>query len=186
MATVSHSHMLNSDTLLGRWNTTKHEFALRVYAVIVFSHWVEHLVQAFQIYVLGWPRPQSLGVIGQFWPWVFQAEWLHYVYALVMLIGIWVLKDGFVGREKKWWMISFALQFWHHIEHGLLQGQYLIGKNIFGLPVPTSILQLWFPRVELHLFYNTIVFVPMAIGMYYHLFPTPEDKAQHRCSCAIQ
>jgi len=39
--------------------------------------------------------------------------------------------------------------------------------------------------VELHLFYNTVVFFPMVVAMYYHLFPTAADKAQHRCSCAV-
>ena len=53
------------------------------------------------------------------------------------------------------------IQFFHHIEHGLLQIQALIGHNLFDRPVPTSIVQLWVPRVELHLFYNTIVFIPM-------------------------
>jgi hypothetical protein len=53
-----------------------------------------------------------------------------------------------------------------------------------GRPVPTSLLQLWVPRVELHLFYNTIVFIPMVIAMYYHLFP-PAGEQVPRCSCAI-
>jgi hypothetical protein len=39
--------------------------------------------------------------------------------------------------------------------------------------------------VELHLFYNAIVFVPMVIAMYHHMFPSPEDEAQHTCGCAI-
>ena len=36
-----------------------------------------------------------------------------------------------------------------------------------------SVLQMVFPksRVEIHLFYNAIVFIPMIIGMYYHMFP---------------
>jgi hypothetical protein len=78
-------------------------------------------------------------------------------------------------------MISFWIQFWHHIEHLLLISQYMTGHNLFGRPVPTSIIQLWIPRVELHLFYNAIVFIPMVIAMYYHLFPpatwTPRDPA---------
>jgi hypothetical protein len=41
------------------------------------------------------------------------------------------------------------------------------------------------PRVELHLFYNTIVFIPMLIGMYYHLFPPREETARPQCSCAL-
>ncbi len=44
--------------------------------------------------------------------------------------------------------------------------------------MPTSIIQLWVPRVELHLFYNTIVFIPMIIGMYYHLFPPAEESPE--------
>ena len=42
------------------------------------------------------------------------------------------------------------------------------------------------PRVELHLIYNTIVFVPMVIAMYLHLLPTAEERAEMGCSCAIQ
>ena len=61
-----------------------------------------------------------------------------------------------------------------------------LGHNLFGRPVPTSIVQLWVPRVELHLFYNTIVFIPMVIAMYYHLFPPAAKQARPQCSCAWQ
>jgi hypothetical protein len=166
-------------------NTYKHEFALRLYMVIVLAHWGEHLVQAFQIWVLKMPRPESRGILGYWFPWLISSETLHYGYALFMLIGLWLLRSGFKGRSRTWWNISLAIQFWHHIEHLLLQGQALFHHNLFGSPVPTSILQLFYPRVELHLFYNTIVFIPMVIGMYYHLFPTKEELAQHACPCAI-
>lgn len=43
-------------------NSNNHEFALRVYAFIVLAHWAEHLVQAFQIFALHMPRPESRGV----------------------------------------------------------------------------------------------------------------------------
>jgi hypothetical protein len=42
------------------------------------------------------------------------------------------------------------------------------------------------PRVELHLVYNTIVFVPMMVAMYYHLFPSEAEERQHECSCAVR
>lgn len=168
-----------------KFNTSKHELALRLYMVIVLAHWAEHLVQAFQIYYLKMPRPDSRGVLGQFFPWLISSEFLHYAYALFMLIGLFFLRKGFVGRSKKWWTISLAIQFWHHIEHLLLQIQAIVGHNIFNRPVPTSIAQLYFPRVELHMFYNTIVFIPMVIGMYYHLFPTKEEHSHMECTCAI-
>ncbi len=168
-----------------RINSNKHELALRVYAFIVLAHWAEHLVQAFQIFVLHMPRPASRGVLGQFFPWLVTSELMHYGYALFMLIGLWILRSGFVGRSYKWWMASFIIQFWHHIEHLLLQIQAITQINLLDSPVPTSVLQIFYPRVELHLFYNTIVFIPMAVAMYMHLFPTKEERAQHRCTCAI-
>ena len=110
---------------------------------------------------------------------------MHYGYAIVMLIGIWLLRPGFVGTSRLWWNAALIIQFWHHIEHALLQGQAIAGQNLFGSPVPTSIAQLWIPRVELHLIYNTIVFIPMVIAMYYHMFPPPAEAAQMQCSCAF-
>ena len=68
-------------------------------------------------------------------------------------------------------LIPLRAGLFHHIEHGILQTQAILGVNLLGRPMPTSLVQLWVPRVELHLFYNTIVFIPMVIAMYYHLFP---------------
>jgi hypothetical protein len=172
-------------TFVQRLNSQLHERALQVFMVVVLAHWSEHLLQAFQIYGLGWPVPQARGALGYFFPYLVTSEMLHYGYALVMLIGLWVLRAGFTGREdRKWWTIALSIQFFHHIEHFLLQSQYLLGHNLFGRPVPTSILQLWIPRVELHLFYNTIVFIPMMVAMYYHMFPPPAAARQQQCTCA--
>lgn len=170
---------------LRRLNTTGHERALQFFMVIVLAHWAEHLVQAFQIYALGWPPPEARGVLGLWFPWMVKSEVLHYGYALVMLIGLWMLRSGFVGSARPWWTASLVIQFWHHIEHGLLQWQAIVGQNLFNSPVPVSIAQLWIPRVELHLIYNTIVFIPMAIAMYRHMFPPPGEIAHMRCSCAV-
>jgi hypothetical protein len=169
-----------------RVNTEWHRPANRIFMVVVLAHWAEHLVQAWQIFVLGWPRPASRGVLGQFFPWVVTTEVLHYGYALVMLIGLWLLRPGFVGRAHRWWTAALVIQFWHHIEHLLLQAQVVVGKNIMGSPIPLSILQIWIPRVELHLFYNGIVFIPMVVAMYYHLLPSPAERRLHRCTCALK
>jgi len=167
-----------------RLNGTWHKRSLQLFMVIVLAHWAEHLAQAAQIYLLHWPVPESNGVLGLWFPWLVTSETLHYGYALVMLVGLWILRRGFVGRSRTWWMIAFWIQFWHHIEHAILQTQAIVGQNLFGSPVPVSIVQLWIPRVELHLFYNTIVFVPMIIGMFLHMFPSEGEEAHHRCSCA--
>jgi hypothetical protein len=171
-------------SFLERLNGPWHEAGLRIFMAIVLAHWAEHLLQAFQVYVLDWPPPLAGGALGYFFPFLVSSEIMHYGYALVMLAGLWMLRPGFTGVEdRRWWTIALAIQFFHHIEHFLLQGQYLLGQNLFDRPVPTSLMQLWVPRMELHLFYNTIVFIPMAVAMYFHMFP-PAREARPACTCA--
>ena len=180
-----HAAVGTSGTFLERLNGEKHEIALRSFMVIVLAHWAEHFLQTFQIYVLGWPVPQARGALGLLFPWLVSSELLHYGYAIVMLIALWLLRAGFVGTlERRWWTAALVIQFIHHVEHAILQTQAITGHNLFGRPMPTSIAQLWVPRVELHLFYNTIVFVPMIVGMYYHLFPPETEPVRPQCSCA--
>lgn len=172
-------------SFMARLNGPWHKPALQAFMFIVIAHLAEHIVQAYQVYLLDWPRPQSRGLLGQFFPWLVHAEILHYGYAVIMLAGIWMLLPAFVGRARTWWIVALAIQFWHHIEHALLQGQAIAGQNLFGSPVPLSVVQIWIPRVELHLLYNALVFVPMIVAVYFHMFPTATEAAGMRCRCAL-
>lgn len=169
--------------ILAGLNGPWHRTALRMFLVVVIAHWAEHLVQAYQIWVLGWPRPRARGVLGQFYPWLVTSEWLHYGYAIVMLVFLVLLRRGFAGRARAWWTAALAIQFWHHIEHLLLLIQAQSHSYLFGRAVPTSVLQLVLPRVELHLFYNSVVFVPMVIAMYLHVRPRPAERMGTACTC---
>jgi hypothetical protein len=200
-------------SILDKVNAEWHKYALWIYTTIILLHWGEHLTQAFQVYVLDWPLKQSFGMLGMVWPELVKTEGLHYFYALFMLAVFWFLRKGFVGRSYYWWMAAFWIQFWHHIEHALLQYQVLAGHNFFGAPAPISIIQmlgfiegdasngfggllagppvhpvsmllLGVRRLEVHLIYNAIVTVPMVIAMYYHMWPSPEEEAQMHCGCA--
>lgn len=170
--------------LMRTLNTVGHKPGMYVFLAVVLGHWAEHVTQAVQIYVLGWPRPQAGGVLGLWYPWLVTSEWLHYGYAIVMLAGFWLLRHGFTGRARTWWTVALGIQIWHHFEHLLLLVQAVTGAHLLGRKVPTSIAQLVFPRVELHLFYNAIVFAPMVVAMVYHLRPTAEERAHAVCSCA--
>lgn len=168
-------------------NTRWHKRAMWVFFGIVVAHWAEHLVQAFQIWVTGTPRPEARGLIGDLFPVLVKEEWLHYGYAIVMLIGLIVLRPGMTGRARTWWTIALAIQFWHHIEHLLLFVQAATDTPFFGKDVPTSVAQLAFMRVELHLFYNAVVFVPMAIAMYLHMVPPVAERSEPAaCGCRLQ
>lgn len=202
-------------SLIDKLNAEWHKPALLLYTAIVLTHWSEHLLQAFQVYVLGWPLKEARGLLGIPFPWLVSSEGLHYAYALIMLAAFWVLRKGFVGRSYVWWMVAFWIQFWHHIEHALLQYQVLAGHNFFGAPAPISIIQmigfihgtpetgfgglmagppkvpftplmLAVRRVEVHLFYNSIVTIPMVLAMYYHLFPSVAEAARMHCGCALR
>lgn len=168
------------DKLSGEW----HKVALNVLMAIVLAHWAEHIAQAWQVYALNWPRHQAGGVLGLFFPWLVCSELLHYGYALIMLVGMWVVRRGFLGVAGTWWMIALSVQVWHHFEHALLLGQVAFHRNLFGSAAPTSLVQFFVPRIELHLFYNTIVFIPMVIGVYYHLFPPQGHVHAAVCSCS--
>ena len=56
--------------LNGPW----HERALWIYLAIVVLHWIEHLFQAAQIWILEMPRPEALGALGYVFPWLVKSE----------------------------------------------------------------------------------------------------------------
>jgi len=170
-------------TLMSTLNGRAHRLALTLFLLIVLAHWAEHIAQAIQIWGLGWPRPKARGVLGVPFPWLIKQEWLHYGYALVMLVGLIALRPGFVGRARTWWTVALVIQVWHHFEHLLLLIQALTHNNLMGKPVPTSVLQLFLPRVELHLFYNAVVFLPMVVAMFLHLRPSRLEFNAMSCSC---
>jgi hypothetical protein len=165
-------------------NGKHHRVALWVFMAIVIAHWAEHLAQAAQIFVLGMERPDSRGVLGQFFPWLATSETLHWGYAIVMMIGLVLLRPGFTGRAKTWWTVAVAIQIFHFFEHSLLGLQALAGEPFFGQDVNTSLVQLVIPRVELHLFYNAAVFIPMVIAMAYHVYPSKDELHEISCTCA--
>jgi hypothetical protein len=172
--------------LIDKLNGRYHRAALWIFMAVVVAHWFEHLFQAFQIWALGWERPDAGGALGLLFPWLVKSEALHYFYAIVMLAGLLLLRPGFTGRARTWWDVALVIQFWHHIEHALLLGQVVVGANLFGAEVPTSILQLVVERAELHLVYNALVFVPMVIAMWIHVHPSDEDRMAVSCTCATE
>lgn len=174
----------------GALNTRWHERALQVFGAIVLLHWTEHIVQAFQIWVLDYKKPAARGLLGAQWPWLVSSEWLHYGYAVVMLIALAVLLPGFKGRSRVFWSIAFAIQIWHFIEHQILLIQAQTHHNWWHAKVPQSVLQhYWFTgsRPELHLFYNTLVTIPMVVAIWFHMRPPARERARGKvadCTCA--
>lgn len=171
--------------LLATLNGRAHKLALYAFMFVVIAHWAEHIIQAVQVWWLDWPRPQARGFLGYYYPWLSTSEWLHYGYAVVMLIFLIALRPGFTGRAKSWWTLALTIQVWHHLEHLLLLVQAITGAFLFGAKVPTSIVQTALPRVELHLFYNALVTIPMIVAMILHMRPNADERSRMSCTCAV-
>jgi hypothetical protein len=75
---------------------------MQIFMIVVALHFSEHLVQIWQLWVLGWPRPQCMGLLGLAYPWLMRSEWLHYGHALFMLIGFAVFRPSMVGKALIW------------------------------------------------------------------------------------
>jgi hypothetical protein len=163
--------------LLRRLNGPFHAPALWIYMLVVVAHWLEHVLQIYQIYGLGWAPANAGGILGVIYPGLVESEILHFVYDFIQWAGIILLLPGFRGRARTIWTVALVFQTWHYIEHVLLMGQYLTGYYLFGAPHQISILQLWFPRAELHFVYNLLVFIPMVMAVHEYLKPMLEMLA---------
>lgn len=145
-------------------NTQRH-LLLMLFAGLMFAHWLEHIVQAYQVYVMGFERHHALGLLGQIYPWLIHSEWLHFGFAVLTLAGLLLLLPAFSGAGRVWWNTALVVGIWHVFEHTLLFIQAQRGVFFFGAKEPTSVLQLVFPRIELHLFYNSVVAIPIVMAM---------------------
>jgi hypothetical protein len=146
-------------------NDRRHNIMLKVFAGLMIAHWLEHLVQAYQVWALGYERHHAGGLLGQVFPWLMHSEWLHFAYAVLTFAGLIFLYQAFEGPALTWWKVALVIQAWHLLEHALLFAQAQGGFVLWGAKEPTSILQLFFPRIELHLFYNSVVTIPIVVAM---------------------
>jgi hypothetical protein len=79
-----------------------------------------------------------------------------------------------------WWMLAFGISS-GTIEHVRAQTQVLIDYNLFGSPVPLSILHRGY--VVLSCICFTIHRLHPMVAMLLHMFP-PKSEEPNGCSCA--
>ncbi len=139
---------------------------MRLLLIITILHFVEHIIQLMQLYVLHLPRAESMGLVGLYFPWLMKTEIFHYVLALYMLIAMYKYRHYFrLGTSnREYWDAAVAVQYFHHFEHFILLVQAWTGNYLLDKSVPTSIGQLFFPKIELHFIYNLIVFALMCLA----------------------
>ena len=120
-----------------------------------------------------------MGILGLWFPGLAANEVLHMTYNSLQLTGLVLLWYGFrrYKHASKWWNIALIAQSWHFLEHTILQIQYLTGYYLFGASRQTSLLEFFFPRIELHFAYNLLAFTPTAIALSLYFIAIEKRRA---------
>lgn len=141
---------------------------MKIFGAVMVAHWLEHLFQAYQVYILHVHRECALGLLGMKYPWLVRTESLHFVFALLTWLGM-IYAGWFYFESRtavKIWVIGLIAAAWHLFEHMLLFEQAIRHRFLFGATQPISIIQLFVPRIELHLFYNSIITLLVLLALW--------------------
>jgi hypothetical protein len=142
-------------------------YKMKIFGLVMIAHWLEHIFQAYQVYVLHMNRECALGMLGMKYPWLIRTESLHFGFAVLTTVGI--VWAGWQYFDAPWamkaWAIGFLASVWHLFEHLLLFIQAVSHHYFFGATQPMSLIQLIVPRIELHLFYNSVVTILLLLAL---------------------
>jgi hypothetical protein len=145
-----------------------------LYGIMIVTqtlHFIEHIAQIVEVDVIGLPRSQSRGIIGNL-----DAEYVHFFFDTSLLIGVIILLFKFRKSIPLW--VALVVAIWHTAEHWYITYYYTFDRaNYNPLPAPglhahEGLLGagglLWpsspFLRIELHFFYNLLFTVPLVWG----------------------
>jgi len=135
-------------------------------AVIVVQgiHVVEHVIQLIQVFVLGIPDEEALGILGYIIQFNGTEEWLHFAFNVTYLAALLVLlgpvRDLVPYAVPRWAFALFAfgvgLEAWHNVEHAVIISNVIRNG---GCPCPgIGDVVLAIPDKVLHFFYNLIAY----------------------------
>jgi hypothetical protein len=143
---------------------------LAFYAIVVTVqgiHVFEHIVQLIQVFVLGIPDKDALGLLGYVFRIQGTEEWLHLVFNTAYVISLILIAWGFFlspaarAIVPAWALAAFlvfgvVLELWHVIEHIVIISN-VIANN--GCPCPGILDErLHVSDTLLHFFYNVIAY----------------------------
>lgn len=134
--------------------------------VVQGIHVIEHVIQLVQVYHLGIPEDDALGLLGYVFEFQGTEEWLHLVfntsYFLPLMVLAVLLRPLSPSVMPRWVWLTFviggtALEGWHVIEHIVIMSHVIAND---GCPCP-GILDpiLGIGDTLLHFFYNTVTYL---------------------------
>jgi hypothetical protein len=133
------------------------------------GHVVEHIIQLAQVFLLGVPEEDALGLLGYIVQFNGTEEWLHlgynafYVLALYALIlPLWRITPAVLSSWAFWFFIAASvwLETWHIVEHGVIIANVLAND---GCPCPgIGDVALGLSDTVLHFVYNALAYGGLA------------------------
>jgi hypothetical protein len=133
------------------------------------GHVIEHIVQLAQVFLLGVPDADALGLLGYVLQFNGTEEWLHlgynafYLVALYALIlPLWRITPAVLPRWGFWFFVAASvwLESWHVIEHGVIIAHVIANG---GCPCPgIGDVALGLSDTILHFGYNAIAYAGIA------------------------
>ena len=156
-------------------------------AVVVIQgiHVIEHIIQLIQVFVLGIPDEEALGILGYILQLQGTEEWLHlafnvtYLSALLLLL---VPLRGVVPELVPRWaytafLFGVTLEGWHNIEHAVIISNVIRNG---GCPCPgIGDVALGITDTVLHFFYNAIAYSATVPAFVYYISRTRSARAPH-------
>jgi hypothetical protein len=140
----------------------------RLFAAVVIVqgvHVFEHIVQLIQVFGLGVPEDEALGLLGYVFQFQRTEEWLHLVFNVTYLLALCTLVlplRSLTPRPVPAWAFTMfvvgalGLETWHVVEHVVIISN-VIRNN--GCPCPgIGDAALGITDVVLHFFYNVVAY----------------------------
>lgn len=145
----------------------RHYSWLALFEVVLISqlgHFVEHLVQIYQIHVLGLTGPAARGIFGQL-----DIEWVHFGFNTYLLIAFLLLALKF--RRNPWLWVSVVVAVVHEIEHLYIMTNFLRTgtPGLPGLLARGGVIHIPLSRADVHFLYNLVESIPMMLAFVWQL-----------------
>jgi hypothetical protein len=146
--------------------------------VVQGAHVVEHIIQLIQVYLLGVPDDEALGLLGYVFQFQGTEEWLHVVFNVLYLACLVVIASGLLRSAAArsvvpvLAMIAFLLfgvwlEAWHVVEHVVIISN-VVANN--GCPCPGILdAQLGLSDTVLHFGYNAVAYAATVLPFAYVL-----------------
>jgi hypothetical protein len=129
------------------------------------GHVVEHIIQVVQVFVLGVPENDALGLLGYVLQFNGTEEWLHlgynslYLLALyALIVPLWRITPAVLSLGGFYFFIAASVwvETWHMVEHGVIISNVIANS---GCPCPgIGDAALGLSDTVLHFFYNAIAY----------------------------